>query len=790
MSVRVKFILMAIFAAVPLIAAALVALRSSPVTLLEFGLLALAFWSVCLTIMATSGNPAAKPAPALPVISGSELSGQEDRALLAGEIANLRAIKSALKEQNSRLHIAVRSAGAGVWDWDVLGDQVQWSDQVFEIFGIASDVPVTPELWRSHVIEEDRLLAESLMLAATESGSHFEHSFRIRRGTETRWVQAHATVVRDSHQRVIRMVGVYIDVTSRVAADDQRREVARRLQMVAQQIPGFVYQFRLNAAGDMSFPYVSAGIQSAYGCTPAQATADASILFDAVHPDDLAGVRSSILQSSLTLEPWRHEYRVKRGDGQYRWLLGSSVPEREADGGTLWHGFITDVTESRQRQEELAQAREAADAASRAKSEFLANMSHELRTPMTAILGFVDLLNDSTADPATRAEHVATIKRNSEHLITLINDILDLSKIEAGKMTIELASIDPGKSIEDVCAIMVFRARSKKIELTLENESDLPRVIRTDGLRLRQILLNLIGNAVKFTSEGSVRVSVGVDRRGSGPGELRVSVKDTGIGIDPKVLPTLFSAFQQGDSSMSRRFGGTGLGLQISKRLALLLGGDISVTSTLGEGSEFTLRLPVSEVELTDVSRASPRLRQDLASAQDATVSNGASARANDVVAQAEQRAGGVTTPLARKRILLVEDGPDNQRLISFHLTRAGATVSVVANGILALQSVEQSGTPTAPGFDLVVMDMQMPEMDGYDATRRLRLDGWRLPVLALTAHAMAGDRQKCLDAGCDEYTTKPINRDALIGICVAMAAKSEASEVSEEASVVGRDSQ
>ncbi len=774
MSVRAKFVLMAVFAAVPLVGAAFVAFRATPFTMLEFGLLGLAFWSACLTIMAMSGGPAPAPAPSMPPISGSELSGDEDRSLLVGEIANLRAIKSALKEQNARLHIAVRSAGAGVWDWDVLGEQVQWSDQVFEIFGISADVPVTPDLWRSRVIDEDILLVESLMQAAIESGSRFEHSFRIRRGSETRWVQAYATVVRDSHQRAVRMVGVYIDITSRVVADDQRREVARRLQKVAQQIPGFVYQFRLSTAGDMSFPYVSAGIQSAYGCTPAQATADASILFDAVHPDDLAGVRSSILQSSLTLEPWRHEYRVKRGDGEYRWMLGSSVPEREADGGTLWHGFITDVTESRQRQEELAQAREAADAASRAKSEFLANMSHEIRTPMTAILGFVDLLDDHTADPTVRAEHIATIKRNSEHLITLINDILDLSKIEAGRMTIELTSIDPEKCVQDVCAIMGFRARSKKIELALDREGDLPRAIRTDGLRLRQILLNLVGNAVKFTSAGSVRVSVVVDRGATGISFLRVSVKDTGIGIDPKVLPTLFSAFQQGDSSMSRRFGGTGLGLQISKRLAVLLGGDITVTSALGKGSEFTLRLPVSESELADVSGASP-WRQDLAAAGDASVSNGVAAGASDVAAQAEHHAGGVTTPLAGKRILLAEDGPDNQRLIRFHLTKAGATVCVAVNGISALQSLERAGTPSAPGFDLVVMDMQMPEMDGYDATVKLRLDGWQLPVLALTAHAMAGDRQKCLEAGCDEYTTKPINRDRLIGFCAALIANREA---------------
>ncbi len=730
-------------------------------------LIAMSVGSLMFVVLALKGRfDGAKnkrqPEPPLASAAGVRLP-------LGVDVDRLKALQEALAEQNTRMHIAVRAAGAGVWDWDLISEQIQWSDIALEIFGIEPGVAVTPDLWRSRVFEDDLPLADTLMQEAIESGSQFDVSFRIRREWELRWVQVHATVMRDTAGQAVRVVGVYIDITSRVTADDHRREIARRLQKVAQHLPGFVFQFRVGPDGVSSFPYASAGIQEVYGCTPAQAAMDASLIFEIMHPSDLAKLHSSIRESAATLSHWKLEYRVKRAGGGYRWLMGSSVPEREANGGTLWHGFITDITESRQRMEELAHAREAADAASKAKSEFLANMSHELRTPMTAILGFVELLDESGTNAATRSDYVHTIKRNSEHLITIINDILDLSKIEAGKMALEPANVDPVKVTADVCAIMGFRARSKKIELTLDHDRPLPRTIRTDGLRLRQILINLIGNAVKFTDAGAVGVRIRFDQAEQGLNTLVISVQDTGIGIESHVLPTLFTAFQQADSSTTRRFGGTGLGLQISKRLAEMLGGNIRVTSALGQGSEFCVSLPLTELECSNVVQRLPG-RPDLQWPAPPLKAIATVVRVGDGVG-ASVEGNGLARELALsgQRVLLAEDGLDNQRLISFHLRKAGAEVHIVATGLAALESLEKTGTPQTPGFHLVVMDMQMPELDGYGATRQLRRDQWRVPVIALTAHAMQGDREKCLAAGCDDYTTKPIDRAALVALCASV---------------------
>ncbi|MBK7876426.1 MAG: response regulator [Planctomycetes bacterium] len=390
---------------------------------------------------------------------------------------------------------------------------------------------------------------------------------------------------------------------------------------------------------------------------------------------------------------------------------------------------------------DLARARVAAEASSRAKSEFLANMSHEIRTPMTAILGFTDLLAQG-GGPSDEA--VGTIRRNGEHLLAILNDILDLSKIEAGRMTVERAPVDVLQLARDVVALERVRAQQKGIALVLDTPTRLPRAIASDPLRLRQILMNLVGNAIKFTERGSVRITVSADEAAR---RVVLEVRDSGIGMTSEQLDRLFQPFTQADGSTSRRFGGTGLGLTISKRLATMLGGDIAVASVAGAGSTFRVELPADStagsIEWTD-----PSVSAALPSRTEAG-------------AVAHVELGGV-------RVLLADDGRDNQRLISIHLRRAGAQVDVVDNGLLVLQRLctgtgpEDRLLPEVP-YDVLLLDMQMPELDGYDTARRLRALGARLPIVALTAHAMSGDREQCLAAGCDDYLTKPIDPAALL---------------------------
>jgi PAS domain S-box-containing protein len=417
-----------------------------------------------------------------------------------------------------------------------------------------------------------------------------------------------------------------------------------------------------------------------------------------------------------------------------------------------------DISERKRAEEQLRRATEISEAANRSKSEFLANMSHEIRTPMTAILGFADLLMTAVEhSPSDRLNYVQTIRRNGEHLLTIINDILDLSKIEAGRMEVESVACSPCQVVMDVINLMGVRAAGKNLALVVQHQFPLPTQIRSDGVRLRQILVNLVGNAIKFTEQGEIKIAMRCDPASAPEPRLHFDVIDQGIGMTADQVSKLYQPFVQADSSTTRKFGGTGLGLTISKRLAQMLGGDITVWSETGKGSRFSVSVRSGPLG----SATWLRDREQVAAACRSV--EGAADSAADPVAGRE----------IAGRILLAEDGPDNQRLISTHLRRAGAQVVVVDNGQSAVDSAiaaQRSGQP----FAVILMDMQMPILDGYGATAKLREAGYRLPILALTAHAMAGDHEKCAAAGCDDYLTKPIDRNVLIQTVADFAARAQ----------------
>ncbi|TWT87163.1 Signal transduction histidine-protein kinase BarA [Pseudobythopirellula maris] len=396
-----------------------------------------------------------------------------------------------------------------------------------------------------------------------------------------------------------------------------------------------------------------------------------------------------------------------------------------------------------------------ATAATRSKSEFLANMSHEIRTPMTAILGFTTILEECD-DPDQHRDAVGTIRRNGEHLLGVINDILDLSKVEAGKLTVSLAPVDPRTLLLEAIGLMQVKADGAGVSLSMTIDSPLPRKIASDAVRLRQVLLNLIGNAIKFTEAGGVSVNAGYDEISEGFGTLRVDIVDSGIGIHEEQQALLFQPFSQADNSMQRDFGGTGLGLAISKRLAEMLGGDVRlVSSSPGEGSHFRLTIDATCVPgSADQGPLAP-----VAATQNAAVS----------LESTDANPGS----LVKKRVLIAEDGPDNQRFLRFVLERAGAEVRIVENGLIATETLLASDDQEE-AYDCVLMDMQMPVCDGYEATRLLREAGYRRPIVALTAHAMDSDRQKCLDAGCDDFQTKPVDPAKLLSVVAAWAQRAE----------------
>ncbi len=377
-----------------------------------------------------------------------------------------------------------------------------------------------------------------------------------------------------------------------------------------------------------------------------------------------------------------------------------------------------------------------AEIANHEKSNFLANMSHEIRTPLNGILGFTDVLRRGVKSKEQQQEYLDVIYKNGEHLLGLINDILDLSKIEAGCMEFEKLDCSPHKIISDVLSTMRVQAKPKGLYLECQWESGVPEMINTDPTRLRQILMNLVGNAVKFTTEGGVKLIAKLDVSHNPP-QFIVEVHDTGIGVKPENMKNIFSAFTQADSSITRSFGGTGLGLTICRQIAEGLGGDLAVESEFNKGSVFRIRVDAGTMEGVKLFDVPPT----------EALTAGSYAKRNYEESNL----------LQSLHVLLVDDGKTNRDLVSLILTNANAIVTCAENGEEALAEYERGS------FGVILMDMQMPEMDGYTATRILRSRGCSLPIIALTANAMRGDRNKCLAAGCSDFLTKPINIDHLL---------------------------
>jgi|GEM_PF-2578357 len=432
---------------------------------------------------------------------------------------------------------------------------------------------------------------------------------------------------------------------------------------------------------------------------------------------------------------WRSEYPTRRRNGEEFWVATSISPVRLA-GGRLTHfvAILEDVSSRKQTEEQLLAAKDSAENANRAKSEFLAVMSHEIRTPMNGILGMTQLMLDTPLS-AQQRDYLDTIHHSSEALLGLLNDILDLSKLEAGRVELEMVNFSLSETLHSVIDLMTPKAAEKRLPLSSHVTSPLPDLLHGDPSRLRQILLNLVGNAIKFTDKGEITVIIDVlpaselDRI-----DIRFTVSDTGIGILPETKARLFQSFSQGDTSISRRYGGSGLGLTISRRLVEIQGGSIGVDSEPGQGSRFWFTLSYRPAEVEQPKRGRSKLNQ----------------------------------ALPRLSVLLAEDNSVNRKVAAALLQKWGHMVTAVADGQEAVEAV-QAGI-----FDVVLMDVQMPGMDGLEATKAIRAmegPGDHLPIIALTANAMPADQQRCLDVGMDDYVSKPIDHErlytALERVCV-----------------------
>ncbi len=404
--------------------------------------------------------------------------------------------------------------------------------------------------------------------------------------------------------------------------------------------------------------------------------------------------------------------------------------------------------------QELRKARKIAEQAARSKTEFLANISHEIRNPLTTILGYTELLGSDTefgAEVIRSADALESIKKSGQQLLSVINDILDASKIDTGKMIIEPVSMDPVQIVEAACSELRGKAIERRIKLDIDYTSDIPKQIVSDPQRLQQALRHLIDNAIKFTDHGSVSISVSCHKSYDCNNMMLFDITDTGIGLTAEQKKEIesYQPFTQADGSSTRQHGGVGLGLRIAHSLATMLGGGIEIVSQKGKGSTFTLSVSagsLENIEMLNQSQIAEHVRQINAISCDSSDSPAANS-------------------LSGKTILVAEDGKENQKLISYHLRKAGAEVVVAENGKIALDKIAEFEKESKV-FHVVLMDMQMPELDGYSATRALRERGYERPVIALTANAMDDDRLKCIVAGCDDYISKPIDTAELINLC------------------------
>jgi PAS domain S-box-containing protein len=777
------------------------------------------------------------------------------------DITARKHMQTVVAQAESRVRRITNAVPGVVYQCEVGQGQIRYtflSDRLEEIRGLDREALLADgRLAFEQIVEEDRCRCLTEVLAAGAQRTPWRGDYRIAmaNGSE-RWIRSEINPDPDlSTTGATVFTGIWQDVT-------QLKEAGERLREVSESIPVVVFQFRLWPDSRQSFPFCSSVAEQICGFSPQAVMADPVVFFDQIHQDDQDAFEQAFIASAKSLVRISLDFRMHHArTGAVQWVHGESMPKRSQDGGVIWNGYLADISQAKQASEELSRAKDAAEVANRAKSDFLANMSHEIRTPMNGVIGMTELTLETDLTDEQR-EYLEIVKSSSDALLRVINDILDFSKIEAGKLLIEKIPFNLSRLVGETLKSLAIRAHTKGIELVCDMGPEVPHAVLGDPGRLRQILMNLIGNAIKFTELGEVVVRVGMDVSTQHLPIFKFSVKDSGIGIPSSKLNSIFEAFSQEDSSITRRFGGTGLGLSISARLVEALGGQISVQSELGHGSQFDFSLaleldkasnerinePVSLVGLrvlvvddNDVNRvvicrsvqslgmhpvqaesgaqalvliaqsmasnqgfdlvlldahmpdmdgftaaeqlltlpgcaqqslvmlssaglkgdaqrskevgfaaylSKPFTRDELAQVLDRVVNSAADSQGELITRHAIRESQPILD------ILLVEDHVVNQKLAVALLERGGHRVTVADDGQEALDVLARQR------FDLVFMDMMMPIMDGLKATQRIRADeadGEHVPIVAMTANAMQGDRERCLLAGMDDYISKPI---------------------------------
>ncbi|HYX38335.1 MAG TPA: ATP-binding protein [Oligoflexus sp.] len=538
--------------------------------------------------------------------------------------------------------------------------------------------------------------------------------------------------IRNSQGQITGLLALHIDVTEQVEARSQLVDSERKFRNLADSMPQMIWT--ADESGRLDYCNQVFVEFSRMNASEMSSWADPGL----IHAKDYNGALGKWKEALESGELYEWEARFRRHDGIYRWFLVKAVLSKGANGNNYkWFGSCTDIEHQKQLAMELELAKNQAENASVVKSRFLANMSHEIRTPLGIILGFSEFLLDPEQTPSDRHDCTVTIRRNAAQLSSLVNELLDISKIEADRLEIEKTRFELMEHIREVDQLLAFQAKEKGVELQFRTEGYVQTYITTDRMRLRQILINVVGNALKFTEKGRVEVRISMSRvdESMAFANLRFDIIDTGIGLTAEQAERIWAPFVQADSSTTRRFGGTGLGLTLSQRLAHALGGELVLTSSaIGQGSHFTLNIDAGPCEAWSETQegASPELTKP------------------SLPAQPSKR-------LVGARILLVEDSADNQILIERILSREGACVDVAENG------EEGVSRALSCNYDTILMDVQMPVLDGYGAVSKLRKRGYKVPIIALTARAMKGEHERAIAHGFSDHLSKPVDQRLIV---------------------------
>jgi PAS domain S-box-containing protein len=658
---------------------------------------------------------------------------------IARDVTQRKEAHRILEESERRFRIMADGCPAPMWVTDAEG-HVRFVNRAYrEYFNISSEA-AEQGTWQLSIHPDDAPEYLAAFWSAVRHHTALEAETRARRRDgEWRWLTCHAEPRWSPSGECQGHVGLVLDITDRKRAEDALRASEEKFRQLAENIREVFWM--VNATGDEML-YVSPAYEEVWGASCADLYRNPIKWAEAIESEDREQAWT-MFQRQLRGESVVSEYRIRTPQGELKWVRDRAFPIR-GDDGRIYRvaGIAEDITEMKRAAAAMHLARVAAESATRAKSEFLANMSHEIRTPMNAVIGMTGLLLETELTPDQR--HYAEIVRSSgESLLSLINDILDFSKIEAGKLELEVVDFDLESAVADTVGLLLGAAQQKGLRMAAEFGRGVPIRLRGDAGRLRQVLLNLGVNAVKFTGRGEVTIRVETNGGDETKAAVHFSVRDTGIGIPAERQADIFSPFTQADGSTSRKYGGTGLGLAICRQLVRLLGGQIGVESEPGKGSNFWFTAVFEKQPIAVMTEAQP--------SPAVTPHNGH---------ELPERKTWKRVP----RILVAEDSVTNQQVALAILRKLGCRADAVANGKEALESLR-----SIP-YDLVLMDCQMPEMSGYEAAAHVRQSqSWvsnpRVPIVALTAHAMAGDREKCLSAGMDDYIAKPFQAATLAGM-------------------------